>query len=69
MEVKKTLRSPPAAVRYASMERVAGLEPASTAWKAVVIALIRYPREESIRYLPGHFNQALGKFQVSQSAK
>ena len=26
------------------MERVAGIEPASSAWKAEVIAIIRYPR-------------------------
>ncbi len=29
--------------RLTTMERVAGIEPASSAWKAEVIAIIRYP--------------------------
>ena len=29
------------------MERVAGIEPASSAWKAEVIATIRYPRDSA----------------------
>ena len=33
------------------LERVAGIEPASPAWKASIIATIRYPRDEMIANL------------------
>ena len=35
--------SAPKKTTYLALERVAGIEPASSAWKAEVIAIIRYP--------------------------
>ena len=38
------------------LERVAGIEPASSAWKAEVIATIRHPRKRNILRLFRHLN-------------